>query len=232
MSRTERLLDILQILRRHRRPVSGAVLAQETGVSLRTLYRDIATLQSMGAEIDGEPGMGYVLKPGFLLPPLMLSPTEIEALALGLKWASQRTDAPMGEAARNAMAKVGAVLPPELRHRFEDDALAVIPRWEAAEREDLPVIRQALGEERKLLLGYADQHGARSERVVWPVTVGYMDATQILAAWCELRGDYRHFRVDRIEHVTLLPARMPRRRGDLQKEWRDTILQNHPAEPS
>ncbi len=86
MSRTHRLFDILQALRRRRRPVSGAELAREAGVSLRTLYRDIAALQAMGAEIEGEPGVGYVLRPGFLLPPLMFSEEEIEALALGARW--------------------------------------------------------------------------------------------------------------------------------------------------
>lgn len=224
MSRTERLFDILQILRRHRRPVSGAVLAEETGISLRTLYRDIATLLSMGAEIEGEPGLGYVLKPGFLLPPLMFSPQEIEALALGLKWAGQRTDGPMGQAAREAMAKIGAVLPAELRHRFEDDALMVVPCWQPSEREDLPLIRQALHEERKLALDYADQKGARTERVIWPVNVGFFDSTQVLAAWCELRQAYRHFRVDRILGVTLLAERTPKRRHDMMKEWRQTLL--------
>lgn len=224
MSRTERLFDILQILRRHRLPVSGALLAEETGISLRTLYRDIATLQSMGAEIEGEPGVGYVLKPGFLLPPLMFSPQEIEALALGLKWAAKRTDGPMGQAARNAMAKVGAVLPPELRHRFDDDALVVVPSREMPPREDLPLIRQALNEERKLSLSYADQKGARSERVVWPITVGFFDSTQVLAAWCELRGDYRHFRIDRILDAQILAETPPKRRHQMMKEWRSMLL--------
>ena len=104
MSRTFRLFEILQILRRHRRPVSGARLAREAGVSLRTLYRDIAALQTMGAEIDGEPGVGYALRPGFLLPPLMFSEEEIEALALGARWVARRTDEAFSAAARNAMA--------------------------------------------------------------------------------------------------------------------------------
>ncbi len=223
MSRTERLLDILQILRRHRRPVRGAVLAEETGISLRTLYRDIATLQSMGAEVDGEPGLGYVLKPGFMLPPLMFSPEEIEALALGLKWAGERTDGPMGQAARDAMAKLGAVLPQELRQRFEDDALVIVPCG-SLQREDLPLIRQALNEERKLSLDYADQRGVRTERVVWPVTVGFFDSIQVLAAWCELRNDYRHFRIDRILEVQVLSEKTPKRRFQMMEEWRKTLL--------
>ncbi|WP_417532529.1 helix-turn-helix transcriptional regulator [Marinobacterium stanieri] len=224
MSRTERLLDILQILRRHRRPVKGAVLAEETGISLRTLYRDIATLQSMGAEIDGEPGLGYVLKPGFLLPPLMFSPEEIEALALGLKWAGTRTDGPMGQAARDAMAKLGAVLPLELRQRFDDDALVVVPCGPQPVREDLPLIRKALNGECKLLLDYSDQKGAKTKRVVWPVTVGFFDSVQVLAAWCELRNDYRHFRIDRIQEAQLLTEKTPRRRSQMMKEWRQTLL--------
>ncbi len=224
MSRTERLLDILQILRRHRRPVKGAVLAEETGISLRTLYRDIATLQSMGAEIDGEPGLGYVLKPGFLLPPLMFSPEEIEALALGLKWAGARTDGPMGQAARDAMAKLGAVLPLELRQRFDDDALVVVPCGPQPVREDLPLIRKALNGECKLLLDYSDQKGAKTKRVVWPVTVGFFDSVQVLAAWCELRNDYRHFRIDRIQDVKALAEKTPKRRFQMMKEWRQTLL--------
>lgn len=224
MSRTERLLDILQILRRHRRPVRGALLAEETGISLRTLYRDIATLQSMGAEIDGEPGLGYVLKPGFLLPPLMFSAEEIEALALGLKWAGHRTDGPMGQAARDAMAKLEAVLPPQLRQRFEDDSLVIVPHQQPPQREDLPLIRQALNEERKLSLDYADHKGARTERVVWPVTVGFFDSTRVLAAWCELRNDYRHFRVDRIREARVLCEKTPKRRYQMMKEWRKTLL--------
>ena len=218
MSRTERLLDILQILRRHRRPVKGAVLAEETGISLRTLYRDIATLQSMGAEIEGEPGLGYVLKPGFLLPPLMFSPEEIEALALGLKWAGARTDGPMGQAARDAMAKLGAVLPPELRQRFDDDALVIVSCGPQLRCEDLPLIRKALNDECKLSLDYSDQKGARTERVVWPVTVGFFDSVQVLAAWCELRNDYRHFRIDRIQAAQVLAEKTPRRRFQMMKD--------------
>src|SRR5690242_7496446 len=115
MSRAERLLDLIQILRRHRQPVAGAVLAQELGISLRSLYRDIATLQAQGAHIDGEPGLGYILRPGFMLPPLMFSEDEIEALVLGSRWVTERGDLRLADAARNALAKIAAVLPPDLR---------------------------------------------------------------------------------------------------------------------
>src|SRR5262245_23635780 len=107
MSRAQRLLDLIQVLRRHRFPVRGAALARELGVSLRTLYRDIEALKAQGARIDGEAGVGYVLRPGFMLPPLMFSEDEIEALVLGSRWVASRADAPLGKAARNALAKIG-----------------------------------------------------------------------------------------------------------------------------
>ena len=113
MSRAERLLELMQALRRRRAPVAGAALADELGVSLRTLYRDIASLQAQGAAIEGEAGFGFVLKPGFTLPPLMFSLEEVEALALGARWVEGRADAGLAKAARDALAKIGAVLPPE-----------------------------------------------------------------------------------------------------------------------
>src|SRR5664279_4018603 len=111
MSRTERLLDLIQTLRRHRRPVSGAKLAAELGVSLRTVYRDIRTLIGQGAPIDGEAGLGYVLRPGYTLPPLMFSRDEIEALMLGTGMVARAADPALAKAARDALAKITAVLP-------------------------------------------------------------------------------------------------------------------------
>src|SRR3954470_21559892 len=116
MSRAERLLELMQVLRRHRRPVSGAQLARELDISLRTLYRDIASLQTQGAHIDGEPGMGSVLRPGFMLPPLMFSEEGLEALLLSSRWVADRADPELAAAARSLLAKVGAVLPADLRH--------------------------------------------------------------------------------------------------------------------
>src|SRR6185437_6693787 len=125
LSRSERLLALLQALRRRRRPVSGRILADELGVSLRTLYRDIASLQGQGAEIEGEAGLGYVLKPSFWLPPLMLSGEEIEALVLGARWVGSRTDEQLALAARDAIAKITAVLPASLRDDVESSTLLV-----------------------------------------------------------------------------------------------------------
>lgn len=224
MSRAGRLFEILQLLRGRRHPVAGAELAREAGVSLRTLYRDIAALQAMGAEIDGEPGVGYVLRPGFLMPPLMFSEEEIEALALGAAWVARRTDDGLSRAANSAMAKISAVLPQGLRMRSQDEALIIGPPWRKAQSAELKLLRGALREERKLAISYNDGKGARTQRVVWPVALGFFESVRVLVAWCELRGDFRHFRADRIEAATLLDERPPRRRPALQKEWRRSIL--------
>ena len=221
MSRAHRLLDLIQMLRRHRYPVTGAALAVELGISLRTLYRDIATLQQQGAQIDGEPGLGYVLRPGFMLPPLMFSEDEIEALVLGSRWVAARGDARLGSAARNALAKIAAVLPADLREALDASALLVgsgeaIP----ADDLDLSVIRRAIRSERKLDISYRDLKGAESTRTIWPFALGFFDHVRVVVAWCELRQTFRNFRADRISALAMSEQRYPRRRQALLKEWR------------
>ena len=223
MSRAQRLLDLIQLLRRHRFPISGAALAQDLGVSLRTLYRDIETLNAQGARIDGEAGVGYVLRPGFMLPPLMFSEEEIEALVLGSRWVAERADAPLSAAARNALAKIVAVLPDDMRDGADAAGLLVGPGDAiAAGDAELATIRQAIRTERKLSIAYVDQDGAQTRRTVWPFALAFFDRVRIVAAWCELRGDYRHFRTDRIATLKLSDKRYPRRRQALLKEWRTT----------
>lgn len=222
MSRSERLFDLLQVLRRHRRPVSGQVLARETGVSLRTLYRDIASLQAQGAHIEGEPGVGYVLKPGFLLPPLMFSPEEIEALVLGARWVASRTDGPLKAAAGNALARIAAVLPPDLLQELETSALLVGPGEPIpADVVDPALVRKAIRAERKLSITYRDSTGGTSARTIWPFALTFFDKARVVVAWCELREGFRHFRTDRIETAELLEARYPRRGLAMLRAWRD-----------
>jgi predicted DNA-binding transcriptional regulator YafY len=221
MSRSQRLLTLLQVLRRYRQPVSGATLAAETGVSLRTLYRDIATLQAEGADIDGEAGIGYVLRPGYMLPPLMFTREEIEALMLGFRFVEKRTDEAIATAARNALAKIDAVLPEELRRDLAEVALLVGPGTRlAAERVDLQVLRQALRSEKPLLIAYRDQRDKLSSRTVWPCALTFFDGVRVLVAWCTLREDFRHFRTDRIESAETGETCYPKRRAALMKEWR------------
>ncbi|RWC62218.1 YafY family protein [Mesorhizobium sp.] len=223
MSRSERLLDLIQSLRRHRRPVSGQALADELGISIRTLYRDIATLQGQGAPIEGEAGLGYVLKPGFMLPPLMFSDEEIEAIVLGSRWVAKQPDRRLSAAAANALAKIAAVLPDDLREDLDASALLVGPPAAAAESIDLGLVRQAIRKECKLGFLYSDAGGAASERVVWPFALGFFDKVRVVVAWCEMRQDFRHFRSDRIAELQATDARYPRRRQALLKEWRATL---------
>ncbi|AKR55780.1 Transcriptional regulator, DeoR family [Devosia sp. H5989] len=218
MSRTERLLELLQILRRHRNPVPGHALAQELGISMRTFYRDIATLQAQGADIEGEPGMGYVLRPGFTLPPLMFSVEELEALVLGSRWVARRADDPsLGSAAANALAKIAAVLPGELRREVEAATLLVGPRTQPVDLVDARLIRDAIRQEHKLAITYGE-----TARTIWPFAIGFFDHVRIVVAWCELRNDFRHFRTDRITAIKAVDERYPRRRAALLKDWRQT----------
>ncbi|MGL5633439.1 MAG: helix-turn-helix transcriptional regulator [Azovibrio sp.] len=221
MSRSQRLLDLIQILRRHRFPVTGATLADELGISLRTLYRDIGTLQAQGAHIDSEPGLGYLLRPGFMLPPLMFSEEEVEALVLGCRWVASRGDERLASTACNTLAKIGAVLPEHLHEALDASPLLVGPgpRLAAGETE-LPLIRQAMRTEHKLQITYRDLKEAESTRTIWPFALGYLDEVRVIAGWCELRQGFRHFRTDRIVELTVLEQHYPRKRQALLREWR------------
>ena len=218
MSRSARLLELIQALRRRRRPVAAAMLAGELGVSLRTVYRDVATLVAQGAPIEGEAGLGYVLKPGFFLPPLMFGEDEADALILGLRLVAERGDPELARAADDALAKIAAVLPPEMEEAAETSGLLAGPS--AAAAPHLAILRGAMRAEEKLRLRYTDKKGAETERTVWPVALGFFGEAEVLAAWCETRRDFRHFRLDRIAAAEASGQRYPKRRRVLLAEWR------------
>ncbi len=221
MSRAQRLLDLIQALRRHRFPVTGAALAEELGISLRTLYRDVETLKAQGAHVDGEPGVGYILRPGFMLPPLMFSEEEIEALVLGGRWVAERTDEPLGKAASNALAKIAAVLPDDLKLSLETSTLLIgRDQRVAAGDTELPTVREAIRTERKLRISYIDAGEKATLRTIWPFALGFYERVRVVMAWCEMRDGFRHFRTDRIRSLKLSETRYPRRRMALLKEWR------------
>ena len=219
MSRSARLFDLLQILRRHRRPASGQSLAEELGVSIRTLYRDIETLRGQGAPIEGEAGLGYVLRPGFVLPPLMFSENEVEAIVLGLRFVAKRGDDEMVASARDALAKIGAILPEELEPLLRQSGLMAGPGG-SGDRARLSLIRKAIRASEKLRLDYVDLKGQASDRVVWPVAIAFFDEVEMLAAWCETRGAFRHFRFDRIREVAATGEKAPKPHRTLMAEWR------------
>lgn len=221
MSRAARLLDLIQIFRRSRHPVTAAGLAHSLGVSERTIYRDILTLNAQGADIRGEAGLGYVLGSGFTVPPLMFTDGEIEALVLGLRWVTKLGDDRLGLDAADALAKITDVLPPELRARVDDAPLLAAARdADRARAAGLTLLREAMRTERKLEIVYIDSSGQRSKRQIWPLVIGFFNDAEVLAAWCELRQAFRHFRLDRILEITATSEALPRRRRRLLAEWR------------
>jgi predicted DNA-binding transcriptional regulator YafY len=222
MRRAERLLQLLQILRRHRRPVTGDAIARELEVSLRTVYRDIATLIADRVPIRGEAGIGYVLGEGFDLPPLMFTPDELEAVMLGLRWVARRGDTDLSRAAQDTVAKIGAVLPERLRPFLYDAALLVPPHFRLAEdRVDVALLRAAIREGRKAEINYRSEDGRETLRVIWPIAVAYFDAQRLIVAWCELRQDFRTFRTDRMLSMIVRDEKYPARRKALLKQWQD-----------
>jgi predicted DNA-binding transcriptional regulator YafY len=228
MRRADRLLRIIQILRRHRRPVKGQDVAEELEVSLRTLYRDIADLITDGVPIRGEAGVGYVLGQGYDLPPLMFTPDEIEAVTLGLRWVMRRGDKELVRASLDAIAKVGTVLPSDLRNVLFDTALLVPPSWNSVvDAVNLAEIRRAVREQRKVFLRYQDEAGAPTERTIWPIAISYFDAQRLIVAWCELRKDFRSFRTDRISSAEVSTERYAERRKVLLKRWMEQERTTH-----
>jgi len=218
--RADRLFEMLQILRRARGPVTARAIADELEVSKRSVYRDVAALVAQRVPITGEAGVGYVLERGFDMPPLMLTSEEIEAAVLGAQWVTTRGEPELARAARGLLAKIEAVVPERLRGPFLEPATSVAPASPTAEAVSSAELRAAIRSRRKVEIGYADADGRVTERVVWPVLLGYRDAGRILAAWCELRGDFRYFRIERMRFARPLDAVVPARPALLRARWR------------
>jgi len=236
MRRADRLFQIIQILRRSNRPVTASALAGELEVSKRTVYRDVADLVGQRVPIQGEAGLGYLLDSDYDMPPLMLSPDEIEAVVLGAQWVAGRSDKVLANAARDVIAKIAAAVPERLRPFALQPSVGVRPALGApTEAMDAAQLRAAIHAGRKLRLRYRAEDDRESERKVWPVIVGYADATRTLIAWCELRGDFRHFRTDRIVECEVLDEAIGLREGDLRlrwERWRQARSSDRPAEPA
>jgi predicted DNA-binding transcriptional regulator YafY len=234
VGRSTRLLALLQALRGRRHPVTAAALAQELEVSERTIYRDLSELASQGAPIQGEAGVGYILGPGLFLPPLMLTEDETEAVLLGLRYVDQRGDEMLKEAGRSARAKIISILSPEMQaaaaaplsvpgpdgHVFPENAVS------------LGVLRFAIRTQRRIAIQYTDDEARRTERIIWPIQLGFMNNARVLTAWCELRAAFRFFRTDRIGAAEPLD-RYPALRGDLLRDFQielraDPLYRNTP----
>lgn len=224
MRRADRLFQIIQILRRSRRPVTAHALAQELETSIRTVYRDVADLMAQRVPIRGEAGIGYVLDDGFDMPPLMLTADEVEAVLLGAQWVAARGDPDLARAAQDLVAKIAQVIPAGLRPFVGSSPLTASQRPDGQrDTLDMARLRAALREERKVVLDYRDEAGAVTRRTIWPVTVAYLDTVRLIAAWCELRQAYRSFRTDRVVAAEFTDVRYPRPRRQMWAEWRQGL---------
>lgn len=220
MRRADRLFQIIQILRRSTRPVTAAALAAELEISKRTVYRDVADLIGQRVPIVGEAGLGYLLAPDYDMPPLMLTPDEIEAVVLGAQWVAGRSDKALSGAARDVVAKIAAAVPERLRPFIAEPSVGVKPTIGMPEESiDSSILRSAIRNGSKLRLRYRSEAGAETERKVWPVILGYAETSRLLVAWCELRQGFRHFRADRIIEAEMLDESIGLRQGELRRRW-------------
>ncbi|MCB9761148.1 MAG: YafY family transcriptional regulator [Alphaproteobacteria bacterium] len=222
MRRADRLFRIVQLLRT-RGLVTAEDMAEELGVSKRTIYRDIRDLMESDVPIRGEAGVGYQLRRGFELPPLTFTSEQIEALVLGARLVEARADAQLAEAARAAMAKIEAVLPAPLRRVLLDTQLFAPHFGSPQDSDQVALLRRAISERRKVRFAYENQRGEPSARQVRPLGLYFWGQVRTLAAWCELRDDYRNFRTDRVTDLVVLdepfdPDEGPSLEGFLARE--------------
>lgn len=221
MSRTSRLFEMLGMLRARRTPVTALELSQELGISERSVYRDIETLRLLGAPLDGQAGVGFLLRDGFFLPHLAFSAEEVEALILGLTWVQQRADPALSQSSDSALGKI---LSSRTDRPHDQHSPALVSAASISQRSDpvqVGALRDAIRRLRKVSITYEDAGGAMSERVVWPITIVYFDDVRVLAAWCESKSAFRHFRVDRVQSASVLKDRYPERRSLLMRRWRE-----------
>jgi predicted DNA-binding transcriptional regulator YafY len=220
MRRADRLFDIIQSLRTAARPMTAAALAGELEVTPRTIYRDIAALQASRVPIEGAPGLGYVLRRGFDLPPLMFTADEADAIAIGVRLLRRLRDPKLQSAAESVLAKLAAVVPDPLQpHLVAAPVYVSDGSAPPVSGVDLAELRNAVHETRKIAIDYADEEGRRTHRTIWPLAMAYYVDVTLIGAWCELRGDFRHFRVDRIASSRVLDERFPADKGELMAEW-------------
>lgn len=208
MRKSERLFKLVTLLQGRRTTITAQVLAEKLGVAVRTVYRDIQALVLSGVPIDGEAGVGYRLRAGFDLPPLMFSAEEVTALLVGSRMVQAWTDPDLAQAAKQAEGKILAALTPQMLIGIARLPYR-IPVYERSESGIHRMLRKACEGRQKASIAYRDMNGQESTRTLWPLgMVGWGDHWTLLA-WCEKRDDYRNFRFDRIQNIMLLPEYYP-----------------------
>jgi predicted DNA-binding transcriptional regulator YafY len=224
MRRADRLFRIIQILRRARMPVTAIDMASELETSLRTVYRDIAQLMADRVPIRGEAGIGYILEGGFDMPPLMLTPDEIEAAMLGAQWVQNRADPALARAAADLVAKIAAVVPEHLRPILtEPTVTSLTHRRVEQDAIDMARVRTSIRAQGKISLTYRDEESRETSRVIWPIAVSYWESVRVIVGWCELRNGFRHFRTDRVVAADFLEQRYPTQRARLRTAWKKEL---------
>ena len=220
MRRADRLFDIIQTLRAASQPLTAAALAAKLEVTVRTIYRDIAALQARRVPIEGAAGIGYVLRRGFDLPPLMFTSDEIDAIAVGARHVRRLRDPKLQQAAESVLAKVTSIVPETLSSYLR------LPPFFVSEGDAPPVtgidladLRDAIHAARKIRIAYIDEQARRTERTICPIAIAYYVDVTVIAAWCELRDNFRHFRADRIQSARLLDEDFAARRSQLAAQW-------------
>lgn len=224
MRRADRLFRLVEILR-SKRLATGGWLAEQLGVSLRTLYRDIADLSLSGVPIEGEAGVGYRLRYRLDVPPLLFDPAELEALLVGSRMVQAWGDADLAQAAGGALAKIHNVLPDLLRREAQQAQLFIPPR--GIERpHHLTELRRAVRNRRIVRITYTRKDGAASERSLWPLGLFFWGPAWTLVGWCLLRDGFRHFRVDRIQQLSVSDERYPDQPGRRLNNYFDELERN------
>lgn len=232
MRKASRLFEIIQILRLARNPITAAEIAARLEVTVRSIYRDIAALQAMRVPVEGERGIGYILRPGFDLPPLMFSIEETEAIVLALALLERTGDTELRAAAGRVAEKIAGAVPPPLRQTLSARALHA---WGSVPRQpegiDLATVRRAIRDEEKLLIDYRDEYARATERTIHPIALIYYSETANIVAWCELRQAIRNFRADRVEACERTEAYFRGEGDGLRQVWIAGWVENRAAAP-
>jgi predicted DNA-binding transcriptional regulator YafY len=220
MRKAARLFEIIQILRLAKRSVTAAQIAESLEVAPRSIYRDIAALQAMRVPIEGDRGVGYILRPGFNLPPLMFAIEEVEAIVLALALLDRTGDIELKKAAKRVNQKIAAAIPAPLRQTLETKALhawgTIAP---APAGVDLGFVRRAIRDEQKIAIDYRDELGRETKRTIWPLALIYYSEATNIVAWCELRRALRNFRTDRVQGSALVEDFFRGAGDGMREQW-------------
>lgn len=219
MSRSIRLLNLLQLLREQRYPITAQHLAEHLEISVRSVYRDIDSLRKQGVNIEGSAGLGFQLKENFLLPPMSLNETEVEAVYLALQWVKSIPDQALQHASHSVLSKLKAVMPQQKQAFLNNTYLRSIHSWVAVDQAIVQQVRIAIRMQFKLQIDYVDEQQQVSKRQLWPFALGYFNDKMLVAAWCELREDFRNFRLDRIQKIDLTEQHYPQFKHHLYEQW-------------